>query len=590
MPRPDVVLRGHITDVQAASYVNIGHGSSVLATGSLDGVIIIWDGNRPSNPLHKWVAHGGGVTALLRSSPGIFWSQGRDGWVYKWKVPVDTDAIGGLVLGAPILDLKLPAGFGSFCRMGLLNFASTNVSIVAAPSLHSENLEVWSVDDSDCRSNDPTRYGQSELTAVHVESAPGRVDPAKQARVRWLANFTVPSRKMGTDLGSSAALSPPTDLPYVADDDNYHYTKESEQHEADALGEAQFGALSRQQRALGMVTCVKLLDGAIALPYWVDERAGPRDSYHPVLLRTPVPVAQGEPTGDATEGGPVDHPLPQAGSLKEMLALRTALTGPAEQSPRAINALDTVRSNEEGPIGAKPTLRFLLAATYENGHFYVISDRPPLGARAASIVPTIGSAHSMASGLAALHAMDERESLDAALSDIGKATRGRVLIDVHLSNDPILTFALDPAYRRGLAGGAGGDIVLFSLDIPARTAQVTRRIALATPGISLATLIAKPPADVSEELHSHGPSLVATGGWDHTVRIIDLSAQEQVAQLEWHDASVYALAAMRVGAESEEADGNLGFDSTATGSATYRVATGAKDGRVAVWTIEVIEE
>jgi hypothetical protein len=180
-----------------------------------------------------------------------------------------------------------------------------------------------------------------------------------------------------------------------------------------------------------------------------------------------------------------------------------------------------------------------------------------------------------------------------------------VLVDLHVANEPLFTFCLNAACTLGLAGGAGGELVLFALDIPARTAAVTARIALATPGVSVSTLLLPSlpgGGGGGASGGDSGGSIAVTGCWDHAARLVDLRAGAQVGELRWHDASIYALAGVEVAAAAagscdggaEDAAAGLCADAAAGGAApvaerVFRVATGAKDGRVALWTLSVAQ-
>lgn len=671
---PTAVLRGHLADVQAACYVPLAAEAggrdavpTVLATGSLDGVVMLWDGAHPASPLHRWVAHGGGVTALLPAGPGRFWSQGRDGWVYLWRLPVAADGWGGTSIGAPRRLARVPVGFGSFCRMAALPaWGGGGATLLAAPSLHSDAVEVWAVEGPGGGGGAPGAGGGAlggegtladgapgapDVTPVHEQSAPPPPPPGVEdegaapggaTRATRLAVLCIPPRVVGLEGPAAAAvLQPPSDLPQTVGDGDHHYTPASERAEADALGEAAFSALSRQQRATGMVTCVALLDPALALPGWRGRGGdGEGRGRVPLALAVRPPEAArargdggGGEGGDDDAHGPVAHPLPQAGSLREMLQLRRALEGDGGGEPGGGTPSCPPPSPPPSPEGhplplARPPA-YLLAATYENGRLYVLADAPPARRGRGGRRPAPGGGRG--AGLAALRrlAEDDGGTGDEGDDDVGGAppdrpldgpagsTRPLVLVDLHLSTDPLLTFTLDPrgGYVRGVAGGAGGDLVLFTLDIPARTGAVTRRIPLATPGVSLSALVTPPPpqwwrpggvwGEVPPRARAspvgadnadggggawEGGSLVATGGWDASVRLVDLGSGQPVAALAWHGASVYALAAAQAppGEAGDSLTGGSGaWGRATTPTTTFRVASGAKDGRVAVWTLEV---
>ena len=666
---PDAVLRGHLTDVQAAAFVACRGGAApLLATGALDGLVLVWaaDGGGGGAPLLRWVAHGSGVAALVSPEPGVLWSQGRDGWVYRWALDVGADAWGAPTLRAPVREAALPVGFGSFCRMSVLRRAGAGAgaaaaTLVAAPSLNSEAVEVWSTSSPRPAAAGAAGGGRGGphapqpqripgvVTPVHIESAPpGAFAQPAAVECTHVATIALAPRRRGASgadgsAGRELPAPQPTHVPATASDGDYCYTKESEQAEAEAQeeegGGGGGGALARLQRQSGMLTCVQLLDPAVVYPpgaaaathsgpgrpAWGGGGGGALGGGDDTAAGA-VASAGSADDGDADDGSPVQHPFPHATSLRELLAAGAA----APQPPPQLQCSDSGGPfGDDGSVAAPPgsaplpppptTLSratsppsrpgFLLAATFENGHFYVLSDAAPV-ARG----PRAAVAAAARAGLAALREAEELEACSdgppaggggggggsgRATGAAATATRSRVLVDLHLANEPLFTFTLDAACRLGLAGGAGGELLLFALDIPARTATVTGRLALATPGVSVSALL-QPSLDCSGG-GGGGGAIAVTGCWDHAARLVDLAAGAHVAELRWHDASIYALAGVEVAAMAAAADGDGGEGSTDDDDAgalhaapaterVFRVATGAKDGRVALWTLSVAQQ
>lgn len=647
---PDAILRGHLTDVQSLTFLSTACGKLLLASGSLDGLILLWDTEFPSSPVHKWVAHGGGVVSLCSTAESELWSQGRDGWIYRWEIPSSTDQFGHSTILAPVRTAALPVGFGSFCRMHVFHRhkrGDNNRAFVAAPALDSERIEVWEV--SSRRGGSISAAGR-QLTRVHEQSAPyevkGTVNRSESSSSEGLATldsngdaglthsqltlvgtFQVAKRrrKAAASSASSAAAAAaelegstkplPEGASFTTADGDYRYTDADDEEESS--GEHQLSALQDLQGKHGMVTCVQLLDPAFALPQQSADvnldavkscRSG---AVSQTATEAPIHVPPSSYTANSNSSGDaatlvVHHPLPEANSLREMFSLRGASTSAHAIIEGSLSVpSDTVKTRPSSQSLFSRRPRFLLAATFENGRFYVLSDQPP----PSSADNQTGRNRQWPMGLAGLHAAEAVE--DAALPpppshpdiDAAKAvTRGAVLIDIHLSPDPILAFTLSADYTCGIACGSGSEAVVFSLDIPTRTGSVSRRIVLSKPGISTCTLLQPPvahhsgaresseAAGMADTAASPPASVAITGGWDGLARVIDLNAGDQLAVLRWHGCSVYSIAAAAstppASADDDGAE-TMCEPTSDPGSSSFRVATGAKDGRIALWTVDL---
>lgn len=683
---PDAVLRGHLVDVQALAFVSTPAGQ-LLASGSLDGLVYLWDVAHPGAPVHKWVAHGGGLVALASLGPGQLWSQGRDGWVYLWRIGARDDGYGGAALSPPVLAAALPVGFGSFCRMHVAaatrwradadDSRLSSSYLLAAPCLDSEKIEVWAADlggDDDPPAVDGGNGGAADttsastlapitgsitgatLTRVHADSAhPAAFGGAgvnagtnrHRGTFRLQSVVAVPKSRAGataaatagqTDAAAAAAagdlessLIPAAVGDVVTpDDDAYEYGAASaEDGGTDGLAPddpTRFSALRQLQGRSGMVSALQLLDPAVALPGLAAALAASTATAAEPGGRNEVaancdtnnddkstkyidPVAaRSSPAGDEDSGGDgdrVSHPLPEAGSLREMFALRGHSAAATSALLPAVVPPPTAAPSPAHDTSTAPAVAlftrppaFLLAAVFENGRFYVLADAPPPQRRRLRRRGGDSAGGRWPRGLAQLRDDDESDGTQPAPVDAAQpaARRAAVLVDIHLSTDPLLTFTLGAAYRHGVAAGAGGDITVFALDIPRRAASVTRRIALAKPGASVSAPLSPFGGGSAESADDGAPppssssaqSVAVVGGWDGTARLVDLPTGAQLAALHWHGVSVYSLAAAPAAAPpGGDDDGLDGFGGERHAGASYRVATGSKDGRVALWTVDV---
>jgi WD40 repeat protein len=117
-PRPLTVLRSHTVSVDAATFLCAEGGSDagddehlVLATGSADGVVKLWNVDR-RRVAHEYAAHAAlGILALLPlHAQGQLVSHGRDGMLKLW------DLSGGRCALAASLRSCVPTGSFTFCR------------------------------------------------------------------------------------------------------------------------------------------------------------------------------------------------------------------------------------------------------------------------------------------------------------------------------------------------------------------------------------------------------------------------------------------------------------------------------------------
>lgn len=121
MTRPLTVLRSHTVSVDAVTFLCAEGGSDggdddhlVLATGSADGVVKLWDVDR-RRVAHEYVAHAAlGILALLPlHAQGQLVSHGRDGMLKLW------DLSGGRCALATSLRRCVPTGSFTFCRSAM---------------------------------------------------------------------------------------------------------------------------------------------------------------------------------------------------------------------------------------------------------------------------------------------------------------------------------------------------------------------------------------------------------------------------------------------------------------------------------------
>ena len=146
LPCATSVLRGHASEVQAVAFVQLPEAGGMpppwlLASGSLDGCVRLWDG---ATLVFEWIAHGGGVVGMASPEAGTLWTQARDGHVYCWRLEL---AHGALKL--PALVAAVPSGIGTFCRLFARTIRAPGVAaavtLIAVPELDSASVGVWSV-------------------------------------------------------------------------------------------------------------------------------------------------------------------------------------------------------------------------------------------------------------------------------------------------------------------------------------------------------------------------------------------------------------------------------------------------------------
>ena len=423
---PDAILRGHLCDVQSLAFVDLPAlppraALLLLASGSLDGIACLWDVAFPSSAVLSWVAHGGGVMCLASPEAGELWSQGRDGWVYRWALRVEMQ---GLL--PPLCTAALPVGFGSFCRMSLLPRASAAGGLlVAVPSLDSERVEVWAL----ARGREGATDAREQMLPVHAATAAHGMGTGGFAR---LAVMCAPRRRRqrprggeGEDAGEggaaeggpSAVLRPDGPCVYVQDADyatgGLGAGEDDDEEEAAggggqapgagappeeaALGGGQApgagappassgGALERLRRGTGMLMCIALVpaappDDAAASPSGAAEGvaagASPRAR---AAERVPARRTPEAPPGEGAAGG---RPSPPAGpSHPHLHSLRELLAAGASERAGAAGAPGGGAAALGGDGGAPAAgadagePQFLLAAAWEDGRVYLFADRP----------------------------------------------------------------------------------------------------------------------------------------------------------------------------------------------------------------------
>lgn len=125
------------------------------------------------------------------------------------------------------------------------------------------------------------------------------------------------------------------------------------------------------------------------------------------------------------------------------------------------------------------------------------------------------------------------------------------LLKARIHSEPVLAVVLDHAGLGGVSGSADEKILFFTVDLAETTLKVNKEIVLGRPGI----------ADISIRGDN---KIIATGGWDHRVRIYDYHRRRPLAILKYHAKGVTGV--------SFSADNQI-------------LASASRDGTVALWSI-----
>lgn len=184
-------LRGEVCEAHACAFVRIKGVDLCVAAGYLNGTIALWQ-VRSRALVASWRAHAVAVTGLHAVPPvredrfvgGIdiksndsnlespvggeeagadgFWSHGRDGWAYRWRLPT-----GGAIAGSsarvvePQRIQALCLGYGSLCRLSVLSplpsAGAARLHLFAAPAVRAEKLEVWEAEEEGTANSEPPR-------------------------------------------------------------------------------------------------------------------------------------------------------------------------------------------------------------------------------------------------------------------------------------------------------------------------------------------------------------------------------------------------------------------------------------------------
>lgn len=500
---------------------------------------------------------------------------GRSGWKHRsalmegdadeeHEVQRDGNAVGaaaGLSAGGDPrsdADTSFPAQRSG--RSGAGARAINQDLYIAAPTMDAARIEVWKHSDYHA---DITHGGAEETGSGSKNSGTSR----------RVAVFSVPAA--ATEQAAAALGRSDRDL------------------QDEAPGEL----MQSMAKSTGMAMCVQLI--AMPAPFRMRRR---QTSGVPA---TAIAEAQGHIDDDSNfsayrnADGSTRHP--DAPSLKDLLRqpqpaagagvyqMRMDVPSPAVASSAASSVVNQTPRGDELPV--------LLAVAYESGALFVLQAGPKLNSLSHRSTPADqrsggGMEHRSDSHN---HGDDHAESiapepdLFAPKSDYGPAT---AIITLPICRDPILTFSiLEPSQRHpkqqsGVAGTSGSSVYCFSLDYETCTGLVLRKIRLSSPGCAISMPLRLP---------AFPSGVVVLGCWDSCARIValdeDVDAQAATAVgvaglvsdvLQWSGAGIYALAGTSAG-NSESSGGAAVFNGTS--SSSLLIATGSKDGRIALWSV-----
>jgi hypothetical protein len=625
-----------------------------------------------SGMLVRWTAHTGGVLELAtegaagaarddegeeddEQTAGVFWSQGRDGCIHQWSwqgmpgisAPAARDsaddvlafladllppsssstsssslaatpASAALATVASTSTVRIPrrirtlkVGYGNFCRMSVLlgsaqatgakarTGAGTGAGTAgAAPSVLLSRSSLHEEDDAEAAMASAPK--SVWLLAPAIDS--GKLLLYSCSLEAGAQEEEAVQGKRGSRLVSAIAVP-----------------REAARAAARALGRKLQGAeegeegasmLNQLMNQTGMATHCKLVALPSALQLQLQRRAAPSASAASASAadspssRDLSRAADSVVAAAAYQNADGTPRHPDADSLAELL--RRAPSTAAKQKAAAAQAAAATQATQQDPLP-------LVAASFENGCLYILDVLPQ------SAVSTSGG---------------NEVSVDA---DADAASGVRVALLLPVCREPLMTFALSPLKQEtgsdrsasctAVLGSSGSSLFVARLSLHREDdrdgsssplhghGQLLRRIALASPGVSvsLAVSLARNNGDVA-----------LVGGWDGSLHIIPLSGwtvssetaeseegkgqgqgqgkgKEEEARslvplsiasargtcdrvpavLRHSDGvGVYAIAALEAEAH--------GFDGFAASSAVssppvLHVASGLKSGRIALW-------